>query len=157
MGRPQLYRRVNSVPQVTYFKPVGVPLVNLQEIQLFIEEAEALNLKDLEGLEQEECAKRMNISRTTFSRILDSARSKVADALLNGKSLRINGGNYEMATRRFRCIRGHEWDVPFETMVSAPPDLCPECYTPSIMPLFPAGMGRGRHGRNRHGMNIRRL
>ena len=155
MGRPQLYRRVNFLPQVTYFKPEGVPLVNLQEIQLLVEEAEAIHLKDLEGLEQEQCAQKMNISRSTFSRILDSARLKIADALLNGKAIRIDGGNYEMAMRRFRCISGHEWEVPFETMVAAPPELCPRCDTPSIMPIFPAGMGRGRHGWRRHGMGRR--
>lgn len=157
MGRHHLYRRVNSLPQITYFKPGGIPLADLQEIQLLIEEAEAIKLKDLEGLEQEQCAQKMNVSRSTFSRILDSARLKIADALLNGKAIRIGGGNFEMAERRFRCVRGHEWDVPFEIMVNTPPELCPECDTPSIMPIFPAGLGWGRHGWNRHGRNRRRL
>ena len=102
MGRRHLYRRVNSLPQITYFKPGGIPLVDLQEIQLLVEEAEAIKLKDLEGLGQEQCAQKMNISRSTFSRILDSARLKIADALLNGKAIRIGGGNFVMAERRFR-------------------------------------------------------
>ena len=146
MARPPLWRRVSFVPPISYFKPAGIPLVNLQEVRILIEEAEAIRLKDLEGLEQEEAAQKMSVSRTTFSRILDSARQKIADALLNGKAIRIEGGNFEMAMRRFRCISGHEWEVPFETLVTTPPELCPECDTPSIMPLLPAGMGWGRGG-----------
>ena len=135
------------MPPITYFKPRGVPLAHLHEVHLSVEEAEAIRLKDLEALEQEECAQRMNVSRTTFSRVLGSARQKMADALLNGKAIRIEGGNFEMAVRRFRCINGHEWDVPFETMINTPPQSCPTCNTPSIMPLFPQGLGFGRGGR----------
>jgi len=149
MGRQQLWRRVSSVPLVTYFKPSDLPLTDLQEVRLLVEEAEAIRLKDLGELEQEECAQKMNVSRSTFSRVLDSARQKIADALLNGKAIRIEGGNYEMAERRFRCISGHEWDVPFERLVTTPPEVCPECDTPSIMPLFPPGLGRGGHGRKK--------
>jgi predicted DNA-binding protein (UPF0251 family) len=149
MGRRQLWRKVSYIPQVTYFKPAGMPLSDLKEVQLLVEEAEAIRLKDLEGMEQEECARMMNISRSTFSRLLDSARSKIADALANSKAIRIVGGNYEMAVRRFRCLQGHEWEVPFETMISDPPENCPKCNTPSIMPLFPSGMRRGGYGRGR--------
>jgi len=152
MGRRKLWRRVSTVPPITYFKPAGIRLSELEEVNLLVEEAEAIRLKDLEGLEQEECAQKMNISRSTFSRLLDSARQKIADALLNGKAIRIEGGNFEMATRRFRCLEGHEWEVPFETMITDPPKSCPRCKTPSIMPLFSPGMspGRGRWGK-RHG------
>jgi len=59
----------------------------------------------------------------------------MADALLNGKAIRIERGNFEMAVRRFRCINGHEWDVPFEAMINTPPQFCPTCNTPSIMPI----------------------
>ena len=149
MGRQPLWRRVGFIPQITYFRPSEVPLARLQEVCLSVEEAEAIRLKDLEGLEQEECAQRMNISRTTFSRVLSSSRQKVADALLNGKAIKIEGGNFEMAIRRFRCINGHNWDVPFEVMITAPPQFCPSCNTPSIMPLQPLGMGWGRGGRGR--------
>ena len=144
MGRRQLWRKVSFIPPITYFKPAGIPMAALDEVKLLVEEAEAIRLKDLEGLEQEECAQKMNISRTTFSRILDSARQKAADALLNGKAIRIEGGNFEMAMRRFKCISGHEWEVPFEAMIATPPEFCPKCETPSIMPLLPPGMGLGR-------------
>ena len=112
-----------------------------------VEEAEAIRLKDLEGLEQEECAQKMNVSRTTFGRVLSSARQKLADALLNGKAIRIEGGNFEIAARRFRCIHGHEWDVPFEVMTNSPTQACPTCNTPDIMPLWPWKPGWGRVGR----------
>ncbi len=118
----------------------------LEEVCVSVEEAEAVRLNDLEGLEQEECARRMNISRPTFHRVLGAARSKLADALLNGKAIRIEGGNFEMATRRFRCLNGHEWDVPFETMTTVPPRFCPTCNTPNIMSVEPFGFGWGRGG-----------
>jgi predicted DNA-binding protein (UPF0251 family) len=148
MGRRQLWRKVSAIPPITFFKPTGVRTDELEEVRLLVEEAEAIRLKDLDGLEQEECAEKMSVSRSTFSRILDSARQKVAEALLYGKAIRIDGGNFEMAVRRFRCLHGHEWEVPFETLISAPPEFCPKCQTPSIMPLIPPNPGH--HGwRNR--------
>ena len=145
MPRPVKWRRVYSVPGVTYFKPAGIPLRVLNEVCLTVEEAEAIRLKDTEGLQQEQGAERMNISRPTFQRVLGAARKKIADALLNGKAIRIEGGSFEMAFSRFRCLNGHEWEVPFEVMTSVPPQLCPTCNTPRIEPLLPAERGwRGR-------------
>ena len=97
MPRPIKYRRVAFMPEVTYFKPAGIPLRVLEESRLSVEEVEAIRLKDLDGLEQEECAVKMNISRQTFQRVLGSARRNIADALLNGKAVRIEGGNFEMS------------------------------------------------------------
>lgn len=97
MPRPPRCRRVAFLPGITYFKPAGIPLRALEEIRLSIEEAEAIRLKDLEGLEQERGAEKMNVSRPTFQRVLASARQKIADALLNGKAIRIEGGNFEVA------------------------------------------------------------
>ena len=150
MGRQPLWRRVEFVPRIGYFKPAGVPLTRLQEERLSVEEAEAIRLKDLEGLELEVCARRMNISRTTFSRVLGSARQRIADALLSGKAIRIEGGNFEMSVRRFRCINGHEWDVAFEVLVKEPPRFCLKCKTPSIMPLCPTGLGWGIYGQGKN-------
>ena len=144
-----MWRRVDSLPQVTYFKPAGVPLAHLQEVRLSIEEAEAIRLKDIEGLEQDECAQRMSVSRSTFARILLTARQKMADALLNGKAIRIEGGNYEMSVRRFRCGNGHEWEVPFEVMIKRPPESCPTCKIADIMSLSPWRPGWGMGGRGR--------
>lgn len=155
MPRPIKWRRVDFLPVVTHFKPAGIPLYALEEVNLTVEELEAIRLKDLEGLEQEECAQRMRISRPTFHRVLESARKKLADALLNGKAITIKGGNFELAMRRFRCApSGHVWDVPFEEMVAGPPPVCPKCQSPDIepMPGFGFGMmGRGRCRRGRRG------
>jgi len=123
MARPPKCRRVAFFPEVTYFKPAGIPLRLLEESRLSVEEAEAVRLKDLQGYDQEECARRMNISRPTLQRVLTAARRKMADAILHGKAIRIEGGNFEMAWHQFRCLNGHEWDVPFEVIepgVTAP-------------------------------------
>jgi predicted DNA-binding protein (UPF0251 family) len=97
MPRPPKSRRVAFLPEATYFKPAGIPLRVLDEITLSVEEAEAIRLKDLEGLAQAQGAEKMNISRPTFQRVLASARRKIADALLKGKAIRIEGGNFEIA------------------------------------------------------------
>jgi len=97
MPRPLKCRRVAFLPEATYFKPAGVPLRLLDEVILSVEEAEAIRLKDLEGLAQAPGAEKMNISRPTFQRVLASARWKIADVLLNGKAVRIEGGNFEVA------------------------------------------------------------
>jgi predicted DNA-binding protein (UPF0251 family) len=155
MGRQPLWRRVGFLPQVTYFKPAGVPLADIQEVRLSIEEAEAIRLKDIEGLEQDACARKMNVSRSTFARILLLARQKMADALLNGKAIRIEGGNYELTKRSFRCGNGHEWEVPFEIMIKQPPELCPTCNTSEIMSLWPWRPGLGGGGRRFRGRRNR--
>lgn len=87
------------VPGITYFRPRGVPLRFLEEVVLTVEELEAVRLKDLENLDGEQAAERMGVSRPTFQRILDSARRKVAEALVGGKALRIHGGDFEVAQR----------------------------------------------------------
>lgn len=94
MPRKTKCRRVGHVPRATYFKPNGIPAARLEEVILKIEEAEALRLKDLLGLEQIECAQLMGVSRTTFQRILAEAHRKVADAVINGKALMLQGGDY---------------------------------------------------------------
>ena len=101
MPRPFKCRRVSFVPGVTYFKPAGIPLRILEENQLSLEETEAIRLKDLEHLEQAECAGKMAISRPTFQRVLASARKKIADSIVYGKALRIEGGNYELIAEHF--------------------------------------------------------
>ena len=77
----------------------------------------------------------MGISRATFQRMLAAARNKTATALLLGRAIKIEGGDFEMARRRFRCYNGHEWDLPPET--AATPELCPTCNTESLAPVAP--------------------
>ncbi len=149
MPRPVKCRRVASLPETTYFKPAGIPMRALEEVNISVEEAEAIRLKDIEGLEQEKCAERMSISRPTFQRVLESARKKLADALLHGKAISINGGNFGLAMSRFRCIEGHEWSMPFEAMLEGQPGFCPACNTTDITLLQAAGAGIGGRGRGR--------
>jgi hypothetical protein len=73
----------------------------------------------------------MNISRPTFQRVLSSARKKVADALLNGKAVRITGGNYEAVALHFTCLNGHEWDLEWTPSANTG-HLCPKCKMPPI-------------------------
>jgi len=100
MPRPRLCRRVMGEPGFTYFKPAGVKMAKLDDSVLTVDEYEAIRLKDLEGLEQEEAAKKMNISQPTFHRLLSSARKKITDAIVNGKAIKIEGGDYKMVSPR---------------------------------------------------------
>lgn len=106
MPRPQICRNISGQPSVVYFKPAGVPLAELEESMLSIDEFEAIHLKDLDGKEQEECAKMMGISQPTFHRLILSARKKIADAIVNGKAIKIKGGNTKIAKMTHRgCYR----------------------------------------------------
>ena len=89
MARPIKPRRVLFDPDVVYFKPRAVPLSMLEEVDLNVDELEALRLCDLNDLEQKEAAKKMKISQSTLQRILTSARRKVAEAITEGKAIKI--------------------------------------------------------------------
>ncbi|MBK8476983.1 MAG: DUF134 domain-containing protein [Opitutaceae bacterium] len=89
MARPLCPRRIAHRPPATYFKPAGVPLYELEEVELGADELEALRLADVEDLYHTEAAKRMEVSRQTFDRIVRRARMKVASALVQGKALRV--------------------------------------------------------------------
>jgi uncharacterized protein len=136
MSRPCKCRRIGFLPAVTIFKPAGIPLRELEVVNLSYEEVEAIRLKDMEGLEQEPAAEKMNVSRPTFQRILSSARQKLADVILNGKAIRIEGGNVEISIRRFRCNSGHEWNVPLEEVTNNSLLKCPFCDTLEISPIL---------------------
>lgn len=92
MARPHCCRRIAQPGNVRYFKPRGIPLVRLEEVVLHLDEYEALRLADMDGLYQKQAAEKMKVSRATFGRILTSARKKVANALVEGQAIRIEGG-----------------------------------------------------------------
>jgi len=117
MPRPRLCRRVWFKPNVTYFKPAGIRMSGLEKSIITVDEFEAVRLKDLLGLEQEEAAKKMNISQPTFHRLVLSARKKIADAIVNGKAIKIEGGNYKMPN-----IRGT--GRGFGRRAAGPPAVC---------------------------------
>ena len=92
MARPCCPRRIATLPGVVYFKPAGIPLRELEERVLSLDEFEALRLADVDGLPQLDAARLMGISRQTFSRILARARQTVATCLTTGMAVRIEGG-----------------------------------------------------------------
>jgi predicted DNA-binding protein (UPF0251 family) len=107
MPRPKKPRFVSGYPAIAAFVPQGVPVTG--ELFLSVEELEAIRLSDFEGLDQETAANMMGVSRQTYGRILAGARSMVAEALITGKALKVEGGNYEfrgMHRRRRRGGRG---------------------------------------------------
>lgn len=159
MPRPVKWRKVEFLPDINYFVPVGVPGGHLQENVLKVEELEALRLKDIEGLEQDECAARMEISRQTFQRILNEARAKVADSLVNGKAIRVEGGNYTVHICEFECLScGNRWEDSFENLEKVREGKleCPKCGSTDTICTnigsFCHGRcyRRGRHGRHGH-------
>jgi len=170
MPRPRRCRRVVDLPNFAVFKPAGVPKRSLSEVVLTVDEFEALRLADYECLYQQQAAESMAVSRQTFGRIVESARRKVAKALVEGCAMRIEGGDVRMAemaeTRSFECGQcGHAWEVPFGT---ERPAACPACGSENVrrqvevpaddagagpvsesgaMPSSGSGFGRGASGR----------
>ncbi len=105
IARPRKCRRVEFIPENRHFAPIDRIGCQADEIVLKIEEVEAMRLKDIEKLSQEECAKKMDVSRQTFQNIIGEAREKVVRALIEGKAIIIHGGNYELELNRYRCRR----------------------------------------------------
>ena len=127
MARPKKDRLVGFNPKINYFKPRGIPVLDLEEVCLTIDEREAIRLADLKGLSHEEAGRRMGISRATFGRIVQQARKIIADAIIHGKAVRVEGGNYKLMeeVRRFKCEASlHEMQEPFGT---GRPRYCPAC------------------------------
>lgn len=110
MPRPKCCRQVGAIPDKTCFQPKGTASSACpEEVLLNLDEYESLRLADLEGLYQEEAASRMQVSRQTFGRIVETARRKVADVLVNGKTLRIVGGPVSIkAGETTHCPRCHQ-------------------------------------------------
>ena len=113
MARPHHCRIVRQVPRCATFKPAGIPALLLEQVTLTLDEFEALRLGDLEGMYQEEAAARMNVSRATYARIVESARRKVARVLVEGLALQIEGGSVQIrGMRKFACRGcGHHWSA----------------------------------------------
>lgn len=136
MPRPRKRRRVGFMPKVTYFQPVGLD-EQIREELITVDEIEALRLKDVEGLDQEDCAELMGVAQSTFQRILTAARKKLSTAILDGKAIRIEGGDYKLVPYKLECRNcGHDW---MKTNWSSEDNAakCPRC----------GGKGKGWRGR----------
>ena len=105
MPRPRIRRRIFFQPTATYFKPSGISLRSLDETILSLTELEAIRLIDLEEMSQSKAAKQMKISQPTLSRLLTSARKKLANAVVNSQAIKIQGGVFQMAQPRGRGLR----------------------------------------------------
>lgn len=147
MPRPFKCRRIRYAPDVLTFKPAGIPGYQLEEVILTLDEYEAVRLADLQGFYQEEAAQKMGVSRQTFGNIISSAHHKIADALINGKSLRIEGGYVnELKERKFICEDcGYEWTEAFGT---GRPEGCPKCKSNNLF-RKDKGTGGNMKGRKR--------
>lgn len=127
MGRNKKDRIVKYNPEVNYFKPRGIPMFELEEVSLTVDEREALRLADLLGMSHEEAGKEMGVSRATFGRIVQKARKTIADAMINGKAIQIEGGTFHVIddSRLFKCFKcNSQWEEPFGT---GRPEQCPTC------------------------------
>jgi predicted DNA-binding protein (UPF0251 family)/DNA-directed RNA polymerase subunit RPC12/RpoP len=154
MARPVKWRKIENIPSISYFIPSDQENKELPTNILKLEELEAVRLKDLEGLEQEECAERMEVSRPTFFRILSSAREKIADSLVNGKIIHIEGGNFTQNICPVTCLEcGKEWKESFEHMESIKSGdfACPSCGSTNIVCGRNCSGKFGRRHCRRHG------
>ncbi len=128
MPRPRRFRRVFSEPNITYFKPAGIRMVDLEETVISVDEFEAVRLKDFEGLEQSDCAKKMNVSQPTFHRLILNARKKLAEAIVKGKAIKIEGGHFRISGNPKKCVCSKcGYSLPKERGVPCNSVNCPEC------------------------------
>lgn len=140
MPRPQKERIVNQPPIYSSFKPTGVRKGHLKQIILTLDEYEAVRLADYLQLEHEEAAGEMSISRSTFTRLLERARKKVAAFLLEGKELSIEGGIIHFRGNIIRCMScGHIFNAGFDQDVST----CPSCGAEDLLEMA-GGFGHGK-------------
>lgn len=162
MGKPKKNRYVQSPPSVVFFKPQGIPMVELEQVVLELDEFEAIRLVDHEGLQQGEAAQRMKVSRGTCARILDSAHRKVASALVRGTAIRIQGGSFVLEFNRYRCQKCNStWQTSHRASPKAAPAslVCPRCRSNKVLDLgrrvgseYPLSGSRGAlPHRGRHG------
>jgi predicted DNA-binding protein (UPF0251 family) len=166
LARPTKWRRINHVPAIQYFIPSEKNVEEIPQNTLKLEELEAIRLKDLEGLEQSQCAEKMGVSRPTFQRILLAAREKIADSLVNGKMIRIEGGHFTLNICPAKCLDcNYEWTERYENLdaIVSGEFECPACGSGNIACVqsertmfckIHCHQHRRRHGHSRHGRDI---
>jgi uncharacterized protein len=132
MPRPKKWRIVSSIPTIKVFGPLGTNVEETELVMMSVEEYESIRLMDLDGLDQNECAKKMMVARSTFQRIYTSAKKKMANCVVNGKVLKVEGGNYTLNICKMFCSNcGYEWEEKFEEIDEN--IKCPNCGTESNM------------------------
>ena len=153
MPKPKKDRQVLYPPTVVFFKPQGIPLVQLQQVVLNVDEYEAIRLVDYEGLDQEKAAKKLGISRATCARIVEDAHKKIAEAITQGKAIRIEGGSFVLLKNLMRCRDCDQlWETVEDSRVNGAENKdeerisCPQCSSYRVIDLGQAvrGCRRGR-------------
>lgn len=145
MPRPKSDRIVYEPPIYTEFKPVGSRGQTLEVIDLTLDEFEALRLADQMAMSHAEAAEEMEISRSTFTRLIEKARKKLADFIIQGKLLSINGGNVHFRNNIIKCQScGHMFKTSFKQMITE----CPVCKSTDLLNLA-GGFGHGNCCRHR--------
>ena len=140
MSRPQKERIVHQPPLFTDFKPIGVKMNLLKQVSLSLDEYEAFRLADYMGLSHDEAANEMEISRSTFTRLIEKARSNIAQLIVNGSALNIDGGNIHFRRNLIRCNNcGHMFNINIEKSISN----CPECSSTNLLNIA-GGFGHGK-------------
>ena len=140
MPRPEKERTVHTPPFFTGFKPIGVKAGALESVSLSLDEFEAFRLADYMGLSHVQAAEEMDISRSTFSRLVERARKKIAGLVIEGKLLTIEGGNIHFRKNMIRCLDcGHM----FITRMDAAMVECSSCGSKNLLNLA-GGFGHGR-------------
>ena len=146
MPRPKNNRIVHEPPIFTDFKPIGVKGVSLETVLLSLDEFEAFRLADHIGLSHESAAEEMEISRPTFTRLIEKARRKIADFIMNGKMLNIDGGNIHFRNNIIKCQScGHMFRTKFNDTITE----CPACHSKNLLNLA-GGFGHGQCCGNRN-------
>lgn len=140
MARPKKTRMIKGPPIFNQFKPSGIPMRQLEQIELSIEEYEAVRLADYRGLDQDDAAERMEISRPTFTRLIEKARKKTAAMFVEGKGLFINGGSIHFNENILKCLDcGHVLKMNIKENIRA----CEECGSDNLSD-FALKYGHGR-------------
>jgi uncharacterized protein len=140
MPRPQDNRIVLEPPLFSEFKPLGIKGQDLEQVQLALDEFEAFRLADHIGLSHAEAAVEMGISRPTFSRLIEKARKNIADFIIRGKLLTIEGGSIHFRNNIIRCLNcGHMFKINISNTISE----CPACYSKQLINLA-GGFGHGK-------------
>lgn len=156
MPRPETERMVHTPPFFSEFKPVGIAGKLLNKTKLTLDEYEAFRLADYIGLSHNEASEEMEISRSTFTRLIEKARKKIAGLLVQGNLLTIDGGNIHFKNNIIRCLDcGHM----FKTKIGASLKKCPECESKNLLNLA-GGFGHGKccttNNQNKGGYHARK-
>ena len=140
MPRTEKNRIVHAPPLFTEFKPIGVRVKDLKQIPISLDEFESVKLADYQGLTHAEGADEMGVSRSTFTRMVERARKKIADFIIEGHVLVVEGGNVHFRNNIIRCGScGHMFKIAINNSI----DACPACNSTDLLNLA-GGFGHGQ-------------